>query len=349
MTTDIDRRMKELMSRMVEMAPDAPPFPDEAVTVLTVRPRRRLTPALVFAGAAMLVLAVALPLLLLDSGSGPEPAVTTVPVPVPTTVPDSPSTTEAPVVATVQVVVYLTQVPENSLLGNPTLVPVRGLGPAPGGAPEVLAALRTLVNPDLTPPPGLGTSIPDGVEVLGFSQEDEFTFVVDMNERFLQGAGGLLADITMLNQLIWTATENNAEAGVRFTVNGADPGPYGTEGILLDTVYTREYYVDELNNVQVATPVGSESTEVSGIANVFEATIAYEIRDAAGEVVDQGFTMVACGTGCWGSFTVELDPDLLQPGGQVRLFWNSPEDGEPTNVVVIPIPEDPAGLWGLLP
>lgn len=347
MNTDIDRRIKDLMGRVAEMAPESPPFPEDAVTVTPLQPRRTVSPALVFAGAALLVLAVALPLLFLGDGA-PEPADITAPAPVPTTtVPDTAPTTETPVVETVAVEVYLTQEPENSLRGNPALVPVRGLGSAVDGEPEVLAALRTLVDPELSPPPGLATIIPDGVEVLGFSQEDEFTLVVDMNDRFLQGAGGLLADVTMLNQLIWTATQGNAEAGVRFTVNGAEPGPYGSEGILLDTAFTRDYYLSELNNVLVTTPIGPESTEISGIANVFEANVAYEIRDAAGEAVAGGFTMATCGTGCWGSFTIDVDPDLLEPGGQARLFWNSPEDGEPTNVVVVPIPEDEQGVWDL--
>lgn len=346
-----EEMMKDLMARVVEMAPEAPPFPEETVTLSPAPAQRSMRPALVFATAAAVVLLVALPLILFRGDGGVDPAVTTVPAPVPsTTVPETGTTSIPEAQVTMPVVVYLTQEPENSLQGNPALVPVRVLGSAPEGAPEVLAALRALVDSNLTLPPGLGTIIPEGVEVLGFGQEDEFTLVVDMNDRFLQGAGGFLADVTMLSQLIWTATQGNAEAGVRFTVNGAEPGPYGSEGLLLDTVFTRDYFLTEpaeLNNVLVTTPIGPESTEISGIANVFEATVAYEIRDAAGEVVESDFTMVACGTGCWGSFTIDVDPDLLEPGGQVRLFWNSPEDGEPTNVVVVPIPEDEQGVWGL--
>ncbi|MGH8945057.1 MAG: Gmad2 immunoglobulin-like domain-containing protein, partial [Acidimicrobiia bacterium] len=62
-----------------------------------------------------------------------------------------------------------------------------------------------------------------------------------------------------------------------------------------------------------------------------------------------GFTMATCGSGCWGEFTFDLDPALLEPGGQVRVFWNSPEDGEPSDVVTIPIPESEDGLWDLVP
>lgn len=347
MSADIDRKLKDLMGRVAEMAPEAPPFPEESVTVTPIRPRRGLSPALVFAGAALLVLAVALPLLLMR-GEGVDP-VATVPVPVPTTAPETPASTAIPrMEVTVPVVVYLTQFPENSFTENPALVPARGLGSMPEGEPEILAALRTLVDPNLDPPPGLESSIPDGVEVRDVALDGD-TVVVDMNQAFLDGAGGLLGDFTMLNQLIWTATQANPEAGVRFTVNGAEPGPFGGDGLMLDTVFTRDYFrEDHLNSVLVTTPIGPESTELAGVARVFEATVAYEIRNAAGEVVEADFTQVTCG-GCWGSYTIDLDPALLEPGGEVRVFWHSPEDGEPTDVVAIPIPDDEEALWELIP
>jgi hypothetical protein len=351
MSEEMDRKMRELMGRMVDMTPEAPPFPEEMVTLVPARHRPAPRPALVFAGAALLVLAIALPLFLLGGGTGVDPAVTTVPVPVPTTtVPDTGTTAVPELQVTMPVVVYLTQDPENSLRGNPALVPVATLGSAPEGQPASLAALRALLDPALTPPPGLDDTIPDEVAVLGVT-EDGDTITVDMNQAFLAGAGsGFLGDVTMLNQLIYTATQGNPEVGVVFTVEGQAPGPYGSEGILLDTAFTRDYYRDEeINSVIVTTPVGPESTEISGVARVFEATVSLEIRDAAGEVVGSQFTMVTCGSGCWGEFTFQLDPALLEPGGQVRVFWNSPEDGDPSDVVTVPIPESEDGLWDLSP
>ncbi len=348
MSDEMDRRMRELMGRMVDMAPEAPPFPEETVTLSPAPARRSMRPALVFATAAAAVLLVALPLLLFQGDGGVDPAVTTVPVPIPTTtVPDT-GTTEVPEAqVTMPVVVYLTQDPENSFRGNPALVPVATLGSAPEGQPASLAALRALLDPGLVPPPGLETVIPDGVEVLGVT-EDGDSIVVDMNEAFLTGTAGLLGDITMLNQLIYTATQGNPEVGVVFTVEGQAPGPYGSEGILLDAPQTRDCCLDSLNSVIVTTPVGPESTEISGVARVFEATVAYEIRNAAGEVVEDGTTETGCG-GCWGEFTIDLDPALLEPGGEVRVFWHSPEDGEPADVVTIPIPESEDGLWDVTP
>lgn len=327
MNGDAGRKMKDLMARIVDMAPEAPPFPEETTTLSPAPPRRSMRPVLVFAAAAGAVLLVALPLLLLGGEDGADPAATTLPV-----------------------TIYLTQEPENPLQGNPALVPVATLGRASEGEPASLVALEALLDPALTPPPGLEDLIPDEAVVLDVT-EDGDTITVDMNRAFLAGSGtGLLGDITMLNQLIYTATQGNPEAGVIFTLEGQAPGPYGSDGLLLDTAFTRDYFrSDHLNSVIVTTPVGPESTELAGVARVFEATVSLEIRDAAGEVVDTQFTEVTCGSGCWGQYRFTLEPALLKPGGVVRVFWHSPEDGEPTDVVTIPIPEAEDGLWDLTP
>ena len=349
MSEEMDRRMRDLMGRMVDMAPEAPPFPEETVTLSPAPTRRSLRPVLVFAGAAAAVLLVALPLLLLGGDTGVDPAVSTVPAPV-TTTPAPTTTTAEPAEVSFPVTVYFFQAPGNSPTGgDPALVPVATLGAAPAGAPEALAALRALLDPALVPPPGLEDIIPDDVAVLGVAEEGGM-LTVDMNQPFLAGSGtGFLGDVTMLNQLIYTATQGNPEAGVVFTVEGQAPGPYGTDGLRLDTAFTRDYYLDSVNSVIVTTPVGPGSTEISGVANTMEATVSLEIVDAAGEVVDTQFTTATCGTGCWGEYTFTLDPVLLEPGGEVRVFWNSLEDGEPSDVVTIPIPESEDGLWDLSP
>lgn len=350
MNGDADRKMKDLMARIVDMAPEAPPFPEETVTLSPAPPQRRMRPVLVFAATATGVLLVALPLLLFGGDSGADPAATTVPTPL-TTVPTTPTTTVAePVEATLPVTIYLSHTPENPLQGNPALVPVTTLGSAPGGEPSSLTAVRALLRPALHPPPGLEDLTPDRVAVLGVT-EDGDSITVDMNQGFLAGSGtGLLGDITMLNQLIYTATQGSPEAGVIFTVEGQAPGPYGSDGLLIDTALTRDYFrSDHLNSVIVTTPVGPESIELSGVARVFEATVTLEIRDVAGEVVETQFTEVTCGSGCWGQYRFSLDPILLEPGGLVRVFWYSPEDGEPTDVVTIPISDTEDGLWNLGP
>jgi hypothetical protein len=165
-----------------------------------------------------------------------------------------------------------------------------------------------------------------------------------MNEAFLEGAGGLLADFTMLNQLIFTAGEGVEISEVLFTVGGQPVTTYGSEGLDLSQPVGRDSFLDQLNSVNVDSQVfGMEgsSLEVTGFANVFEATVSLELVDDAGNVVVEDFTTATCGTGCWGAFRFETElPDLDTPPPTARIFWHSAEDGSPTDVVSVPI------LWG---
>ena len=45
---------------------------------------------------------------------------------------------------------------------------------------------------------------------------------------------------------------------------------------------------------------------VTGLSNVFEANVTVELLDAAGKVIAQDFTTATCGTGCWGSYELQL-------------------------------------------
>ena len=43
------------------------------------------------------------------------------------------------------------------------------------------------------------------------------------------------------------------------------------------------------------------------MANVFEATFRVRLLDASGATLVDRQVMATCGTGCWGSFKVDLD------------------------------------------
>ena len=59
-----DPRVRELTYRLMEMAPDAPPFPEEAIA-MTVPTQKQRRPMLVCAAAALgVVLLIGLPLML---------------------------------------------------------------------------------------------------------------------------------------------------------------------------------------------------------------------------------------------------------------------------------------------
>ena len=370
MSEDFDRRMRELADRVVAMSPEPPPFPEETV-VIQPNGESKPRPVLMFAGAALAVLLlVGIPILLFTGDEG-EPAVTTTPTTLPSTVvtEPAPSTTEpaptttvpetttstGPVLERRQVVAFLVGEAENSFTGNPAVVPFLSISEALPEESDEMAALRLLTRDDLILPEGFSNVIPAPVEVIGVElyPEDHWV-VVDMNQAFLEGAGGALADFTMLNQLIFTVTasEFGGFTEVLFTVEGEPITQFGSEGLDLSEPVGRDSFLDQLNSVIVvsaAAVTGDGPLVVSGIANVFEATVSLDLVDADGNVVYEDFTTATCGTGCWGSYFFNIDFDFESTPVTMRVFWNSAENGEPVDVVSMPVGVGDHAVWDMLP
>jgi spore germination protein GerM len=357
-----DRKMKELADRLVAMSPEPPPFPEE---VTVTQPKgSRPSPILMFAGAAVIVLILAaIPILLVGNGGDVDPIATTTTSTVPSTVTSGETVITGEVTTTTLdeettsttipmevsgAVVYLTQAPQNSITGNPALVPFRTQYQVPPSTPEALASLQLLAS-DMTLPPGFTSTVPEDVEVVGVTL-DEHQITVDMNEAFLEGAGGLLADFTMLNQLIYTAAHFGEIELVQFTVNGEPVEQFGSDGLDISDPMGPDAFLDQLNSVLVTSPVNGEGDSplmVSGVANVFEATVSLEVVDGGGNVVHEDFTTATCGTGCWGAYTFDVDYPFTGEES-IRVFWHSPEDGEPADVVTVPVLWDDQDGWDLI-
>jgi hypothetical protein len=227
-------------------------------------------------------------------------------------------------------------------------VPFRTVVAAPEGTLEVEASLD-LLSGDMTLPTGFTTSVPGEVDVIGVTL-GEHQVAVDMNRAFLDGSGsGLLGDFTMLNQLIYTAAQFGEVESVLFTVEGQPVTAFGTEGLDLSDPVGPDAFLDQVNSILVTSPVegnGGGPLAVSGVANVFEATVSLEVVDAGGNVVQEAFTTATCGTGCWGAYNFEVDYPFT--GGEtVRVFYHSPEDGDPADVVSVPVLWDDDNGWDL--
>ncbi|MEX1126414.1 MAG: Gmad2 immunoglobulin-like domain-containing protein [Acidimicrobiia bacterium] len=357
-----DQRMKDLADRLVAMSPEPPPFPEEVFVTQPSSSKR--SPVLMFAGAAAVVLILAaIPILLLRGGGEVLPVGTTTTSTVPSTEGTEPVVTTTQATTTTEpettttageptevrgAVVYLVAAPENSFTGNPALVPFRTVVSVPASTSENLLSLQ-LVTGDLALPTGFTTMIPAEVDVIGV-RVTEHLITVDMNQAFVGGAGGLLADFTMLNQLIYTAAQFGEIESVQFTVGGEPVTAFGSEGLDLSEPVGPDAFLDQMNSILITNPVegsGDLPLAVSGIANVFEANVSYEVLDADGNIVDEGFTMAACGTGCWGWFSFEVQHQFTGEE-TVRVFWHSAKDGSPSDVVTIPILWDDADGWDLL-
>jgi hypothetical protein len=282
--------------------------------------------------------------------------------PSPTTTEPSPTTTTSPETTTSagpaferrDVVIFLVGEPENSFTGNPAVVPFLSVSEALPEDSDEMAALRLLTRDDLILPNDFSNMIPAPVEVLGVERDPEdHRIAVDMNQAFLEGAGGALADFTMLNQLIFSVTSEGGFTEVVFTVEGEPVTQFGSEGLDLSDPVGRDSFLDQLNSVIVdsaAAVSGGSPLTVTGFANVFEATVSLQLVDEAGTVVYEDFTTATCGTGCWGaySFNVDYEFEEMSPV-TLRVFWNSAENGEPVDVVSMPVGVDGHAVWDMLP
>lgn len=369
-----ERKIRELLGKLVAMSPEPPPYPEQSMVVAPVAPPRA-RPILMFAGAALVVLALAIPIVLLTNNGGSNEVAPTLPVPGSTTTTqqdatsttgqtgttDQPNTSTTVAVGPWTGVVYLTAEAGNSYTGNPGLVPVPiGVAGVDTDAPFT-AALTAVANAGASLPPGMGNAIPQDVEIVSLATDGDL-ITADMNESFRLGAGGLLADVTMLNQMVYTLTQGNGQARVLFTIGGEPVLDYGSEGIDLSGTVGRSDYIDQLNLIFLTEPVVNRPDSVLnafqhedpnpgywvvGVANAYEAMLAVRVVDD-GSVVYEETVQATCGTGCWGEFGMDIDPELVTPGvSVVEVFQYSAEDGSPSNVITVPIPE--GTYWELVP
>ncbi len=348
-----DQRMKDLTNRLVAMSPEPPPFPEEVTMTTPVRKPTTWKPLAVFAAAAVVVLlGFGIPFLLMNGGeppvAGPD-TTTTTSTPVETTTTSGLSTTTtAPIpvpVNEVGVSVFLFQSPENSFLGNPALVPLQFPVQLPDGSDDtdtVKAAINILGDPGITLAPIWMNAVPAGVEALEVRRAEgtDNALIIEMNEAFLDGAGGLLADFTMLNQMIYTATALEGIEEVHFIVNNEPIVAFGSEGLGLESSVNRESFQEHLGLIYLTEPIvadGDGTMQIVGISNTFEATVNLIVRNGAGEVVHEAFTSATCGSGCWGDFEFTVDEALVDADSVIEVFEYSAEDNDPANVITSPV------------
>jgi spore germination protein GerM len=356
MKNDDVQRMKDLTDRLVAMSPEPPPFPEE-VTMTTPARKTTMKPLTVFAAAVVIVLlGFGIPFLLMNAGGPPVASdsttttmvTTTTLVETTTTDPMTTTTTTpvAPVPAEVSVPVFLFQSSENSFQGNPALVPFYvpvELAEDAEDTEAVKAAINALGDSDLILPAGAMNAVPAGVEALVVRRADgtDNALIIEMNEAFLEGAGGLLADFTMLNQLIYTATTLEGIEEVHFIVNNEPIVAFGSEGLSLESSVNRETFQDgNLALIYLTEPVvadGDGTVEVVGISNTFEATVNLRVLDGDGEIVHEIFTNATDGSGTWGEFEFTIDESLVDADSVIQVFEYSAEDGEPANIISVPV------------
>jgi Sporulation and spore germination/Immunoglobulin-like domain of bacterial spore germination len=165
---------------------------------------------------------------------------------------------------------------------------------------------------------GLRTAIPDGTQLLGLSINDGIARV-DLTSEFETG-GGSASMQARLAQVVYTITQFPTVKGVVFSLDGEPIDVLGGEGIIIDHPLTRRDYADLLPAILVLRPALTEAVEspvlIRGSANVFEANVGIQVLDENGDVIAETFTTATCGTGCRGTFRIDVpfEVDHAQQG-----------------------------------
>ncbi len=188
---------------------------------------------------------------------------------------------------------------------------------------------------------GIDTAIPAGTRLLGISITGGVA-TIDLTSEY-QSGGGSLSMQERLGQVVYTLTQFPTVKTVSFRLDGTPVDVFSGEGIVLSKPVGRRDYQDLLPVIVVAKPAsGARVTSpvtVSGKANVFEANVTVEVLDANGRVVGKTFTTATCGTGCWGTYSVDVPyrSDREQRGTIVVHDDDAAGVGRPPHEVRTPV------------
>ncbi|MCI2239849.1 GerMN domain-containing protein [Paenibacillus sp. TRM 82003] len=199
----------------------------------------------------------------------------------------------------------------------------------PSAGDPVSTALREMLQPPRDP--DYFVPWPEGTEVLGVERMQDLVTVELSAEAATAppGAGEDQAQAA-LQQVVHTVTAADPSvAGVQLMIDGSRVPDLWGLGAHAGEALARAEASSVLGPVWVLGPAqGAEVTSpvtLGGEASVFEATVGWEVLDASGAVVADGFTTAAEGAPGRGAWSVEVP---LGPGEHtVRAFSVSARDG----------------------
>jgi len=230
-----------------------------------------------------------------------------------------------------------------------TLYFTRGetLGVAAREVPRTEAVARAALEELLKGPTareaeaGLGTEIPEGTKLNDVSIADGVA-TVDLSPEFESGGGSLSMQVRVA-QVVYTLTWFPTVDSVQFEIDGRPVEAIGGEGVVVSPPVSRATFADNtLPAILVESPAPWQTVRsplrVTGMANTFEATFAYEVVDQAGLIVAEGSAMATAGSGTWGTFDVTIPFEITREGiGSLIVFEISAKDGSRINLVEIPL------------
>lgn len=254
-----------------------------------------------------------------SAGGATTPAVTPSPPPSPEPTksePPAPSPTVTPIVVTPY---YLVDTRAGIRLARE----VRQTS----GIDVVQAAVEQMIAGSADP--DYSTAWDPETDVLGVTQSAG-TITVDLSEAARTASIGSEGAATMIQQLVWTATEaaGDPAASVLLTIEGEPAGELWGAVSWTEPV-PRADPLDVRMLVQLAEPregitVTTSPVTVTGDAAAFEANVPWRVLDATGAEVTRGFATTSAGQE-FAPFTfyVELEPGTWT----VEISEDDPSDG----------------------
>ncbi|HET7181104.1 MAG TPA: GerMN domain-containing protein [Candidatus Limnocylindrales bacterium] len=227
-----------------------------------------------------------------------------------------------------------------STSGNPILAPVeRTSTPAPPDAGMGAAMQALVAGPNATElgaSPAMFTAIPAGTQVNGVQLAGGVA-TVDLSQEF-EDTDELPSLRTALAQLVFTLTQFPEVTGVQVTIAGAVLSQTDADGQDLGRPATRADYGDQMGPLFVDSPSWGATVHspihLSGLADVFEATFQFRLLDADGRSLANHQLVASCGTGCLGSFAVEVPYNVAaSTAARLQVFDLSEADGSMADVV----------------
>ncbi len=186
---------------------------------------------------------------------------------------------------------------------------------------------------------GLSSAIPTGTTLRDVSLADGVA-TVDLDGTF-GGGGGSASMLGRVAQVVATLTRFPTVDRVAFRIDGMPVGAIGGEGVVVDPPIGRLAIEEQTPQILVESPLPGDTVRspvrLRGTANVFEATVSIDVRDANGDLLERTFTTATSGTGTRGTFDTELT--LPDHEGEVTVvaYESSAEDGRPLHVVELPL------------
>ena len=181
---------------------------------------------------------------------------------------------------------------------------------------------------------GLVNAIPAGTKLLDLSIDDGIA-TVDLDGTFDDG-GGSASMQGRVAQVVATLTRFPSVKRVAFRLDGEPVEAIGGEGVVVDPPIGRLEIEEQTPQILIESPLPGDTVtspvRLRGTANVFEATVSIEVKDATGTVILEAFTTATSGTGTRGTFDTKLNLPAVSGTVTIVTFEASAEDGRPLHV-----------------